>query len=195
VSARSSASNGGDPPASFGSAHNARAMRPQRVPVARFPAPRERRPSGVRHLHRAVVVAVVAVRMVQLAIDQIIRVVAVRHGLVPAPRSVTVPGVVAVVVPRGARGRVGAVHLQAVVVHVVPVRVVQVPVVQVIDVPVVADGRVSAVRSVLVVMPAVRPMIVAHFCSSAAGFLDYHNGPDLAASSIQGCAQALIVAC
>jgi hypothetical protein len=49
---------------------------------------------GSRNLDLAVVVAVVAVRVVQVAVHQVIDVVAVRHGLVAAARAVLVALVV-----------------------------------------------------------------------------------------------------
>jgi len=80
-----------------------------------------------------VVVAVVAVRVVQVAADEVIDVVAVRHRLVPAALAVDVADLVAAaVVRRGTRGRVRGVDRQHVLVDVVAVRVVQVAVVQVV---------------------------------------------------------------
>lgn len=38
--------------------------------------------------HRPVVVAVIPMRMMQVAFDEVIEVIAVRHGLVPAARAV-----------------------------------------------------------------------------------------------------------
>ena len=60
-----------------------------------------------RHLHLAVVVAVVAVRVVQVAVHQVIDVVAVRHRLVAAARAVAVALVVLAAVVAAACSRRG----------------------------------------------------------------------------------------
>ena len=97
------------------------------------------------------VVAVVTVRMVQMAIDEVIDVVAMRHGFVAAAGAVDVSGFVAAAVVVGRAGvRVGGADGDAVFIDVVAVRVVQVAVVQVINVAFVFDGGVAAVRAVLV---------------------------------------------
>ncbi|GMV91731.1 MAG: hypothetical protein AMXMBFR82_15090 [Candidatus Hydrogenedentota bacterium] len=49
----------------------------------------------LHNLHRPVVVAVVAVGMVKVAVDEVIDVVAVGHGFVTATRSVDMRGIVA----------------------------------------------------------------------------------------------------
>jgi hypothetical protein len=104
-----------------------------------------------------VVVAVVAVRVVQVAADEVIGVVAVGHGLVAAAGAVLVGLVVAVAgVGRRAGGRVGGADRQAVLLDAAAVGVVQVAVVQVIDVVFVLDGGVAAAGAVLVVVVFVR---------------------------------------
>ena len=73
------------------------------------------------------VVAVVAMRVMQVAIDKVVHVVPMRHGLVPATGAVDVVGLVARAHMRGrARVRVLAGHRQRVLVDVILVRVVQV---------------------------------------------------------------------
>ena len=81
------------------------------------------------------IVAVAAVRVVQMAVDQIVDVVAVRHRLVAAPGSVLVPRLVpgAAVVRRAAVGIAGR-HLDDVLIDVIAMRMVQVAVVQIVDV-------------------------------------------------------------
>ena len=101
-------------------------------------------------LDLAVVVAVVAVGVVQVAIDQVIDVVAVRHRFVAAAGAVAVAlGVLAAVVAGRAGRGVGAPDRQGVLLDRAAVLVVQVAVVQVVGVAVVLDGRVAAVRPVL----------------------------------------------
>ena len=70
------------------------------------------------------VVAVVAVRMVQMAIDEVINVVAMRYGFVSAAGAVYMSRFVAVAVMiRGADVRVGGADGDAVFINVVAVRV------------------------------------------------------------------------
>lgn len=122
------------------------------------------------------VVAVVTVRVMEVALYQVVDMVTVRHGLVAATRAVLMAGFVpAAVMGRRAADRVYAVHLEAVFVDMVLVRVMEVPFVQVIDMPIVDDRGVTAAGTVYVVVwPFV--LLMAHgslpflsaACSSAA---------------------------
>ena len=99
------------------------------------------------------IVAVVAVRMVEMPIDEVVDVIAVRHGLVAASGTVDVVRIV----PRaamlgGAADRVGLVDGERMRIDVVVVCMVQRAVVQVVDVVAVNDGRVSAIGAVNVGM-------------------------------------------
>ena len=111
-----------------------------------------------------VVVAVVAVRVMEVPVDQVVDVVAVRHGLVPAAGAVGVGGVVSFAgVTRRTVRRVGLVDLEAVLVDVVAVGMMQVAVVQVVDVPFVIDADVAALGAVGVVVVGVgRAVILRH---------------------------------
>src|SRR5205807_2193763 len=106
--------------------------------------------------HLAVVVAVAAVRVVQMALHQVIGVVAVRHGFMAAARAVLVGLVMAAA---GVLGRAFAgvllAHRQLVLFHVLALNVVQVAIVQVIDVAVMLDGGVPAAGAVLMVVVGV----------------------------------------
>jgi len=96
---------------------------------------------------------VVAVRMVQVPVHEVIDVVAVRDGLVAAAGAVLVIGVVpAAFVFRRALVGILAADVNHVLVDVVLVRMVQVPVMQVIDVAVMNDRGMPAARAVNVVM-------------------------------------------
>jgi hypothetical protein len=99
--------------------------------------------------------------MMEVAADEIVDVVAVRHARVTAGRAVRMRLVVraAGVRRRAAREVLTALGDQ-VLVDVVAVDVVQVPVVQVIDVPLVLDGRMAAACAVLVRVALVRAVIV-----------------------------------
>jgi hypothetical protein len=117
-----------------------------------------------RDVHRPVVVAVAAVRVVQVALDQVIDVIAVGHRLVAAARAVPVfRGVGGAVMVRCAGRGVRAADFDPVLLDASGGHVVQVAVVEVIDVAVVPDARVAAVRAVDVVVAGV--MFLAHFNS------------------------------
>jgi hypothetical protein len=101
-----------------------------------------------------VVVAVVAVRMMQPAIDQEIHMVAVRHRLMAAVVVLAAAG------NGGAPGGVGRIHCQGVLVIVSIVRAVQMAVMQVVYVAVVANACMATVVAVNVAMLFVN--VVAH---------------------------------
>ena len=109
------------------------------------------------------IVAVPVVCVVQVAPDDVVRVVAVRHGLVAAVLAVRVARVVvAARVTGGAARRIGAADVEAVAVDVIAVHVVHVTVVEVVGVTLVLDRGVAAIRSVDVGMVGVRLVVVAH---------------------------------
>ncbi len=99
------------------------------------------------------VVAVAVVRMVQVAIYQIVHVIAVGNGFMTAAGTMNVLCVVArAIMAAGAiRGIVG-VYIQGMLIHVIAVNMVQVAVVQVIDVVAMLDGGVAAIETMLMVM-------------------------------------------
>jgi hypothetical protein len=101
-----------------------------------------------------VVVAVIAVRMVQVAFDEIVDVIPMRHRFMTAPRSVNVARVVAPAARR-ALVRIFGTHFEPVLVYMIAVRVMQMTVMQVINMIVVRDRSMSAVRAVLMVVVSV----------------------------------------
>lgn len=104
-----------------------------------------------RHGHRTVVVAVVAVGVVQVPVHEVVHVVAMWHGLVSAAGAVHVTRVVrAAVVVGCALIRVLRADRQHMLVDVVTVGVMQVAIVQVVHVPVVLQRGVAAAGTVLV---------------------------------------------
>ena len=104
-------------------------------------------------VERAVVVAVPLVRAMQVPVHEVIDVVSVRYRLVPAARPVHVGRVVPPACVTGrARGRMGFVHLDPVLVEVAVVRMVKVPVVQIVHVALVLDRNVPAALAVLVIV-------------------------------------------
>jgi hypothetical protein len=109
----------------------------------------------------AVVVAVLAVLMVQVAVHQVVDVTRVRNGLVPAVVAVLMLGLVtpAAMVGRAAI-RMRVVDLEHVLVDVIAVRMVQVAVVHVIDVVAVCDSGVPATGAVLMCVIGMGAMLV-----------------------------------
>lgn len=107
------------------------------------------------------VIAVALVLVVQMAVHQVINVVAVGHRLVAAAGAVAmVSAVASACVAAGALVRIAFGHGNDVLVHVVAVGVVQVAVVQVIRMALVANGLVAAAGAVPVVVVGV--LITAH---------------------------------
>ncbi len=95
------------------------------------------------------VVAVAVVLVMQVTVDEVVDVVAVRDRLVTAAGPMDVVGGVARArVARAAGVRMAFVDAEDVVVHVVAVRVAQVPVLDEVDVALVDDGDMAAARTV-----------------------------------------------
>ena len=95
----------------------------------------------------------IAMRMVQVPVDQLVDVIPMRYRLMPATGAMDVTGLVpcALVVGRAAI-RIALRHLDHVLVDVIAMRVMQVPVVKIVDVIAVAYGGVTAARAMLVRM-------------------------------------------
>ena len=104
----------------------------------------------------------VAMGMVQVAVDEIIDVIAVGHGFVAAAGSVDVSGRVrSAAMPARALIRIGGVHVEHVHIVVVVVRMMEAAVFEVIGVPRVLDGDVPA-RGTVVVCVAVMFVAAIH---------------------------------
>jgi hypothetical protein len=106
-----------------------------------------------------VVVAVIAVRMVELLADEVVDVVAVRNGLVAAAFAVDVARVVTVTLWRAVR-RVLGVDLEYVLVCVVLMRVMKMTFMQIVDVARVSDSGVPAAALMLMFRVGVNPVFV-----------------------------------
>jgi hypothetical protein len=107
-------------------------------------------------LDRAVVITVIAVRMMKVAVDQIVDMIAMRYRFVSAARPVDMVRIMgATVMARCTSVRVLCADLKPVLVYVIGMRMMQVPVMQVIDVIAMFDGRVPAVCAVLMVVVGV----------------------------------------
>jgi len=108
-----------------------------------------------------VVVAVAAVRVVKVPRDEVVHVISMRHGRVPALCRVdVVGGVPRAAMRRRARGRVRRADLEHVLVDMIVVAVMEMTIVQVVDVVAVTDRDMAAIGSVNVVV--VRMGVVAH---------------------------------
>jgi hypothetical protein len=89
--------------------------------------------------------------VMQVPIDQVVDMVAVRHRLVPASWTVHVPAVVpAAPVLRCASVRIGRRYLDGVLVNVILVQMVQMAVVEIVDVIAMANGSMPTRAAVLV---------------------------------------------
>jgi hypothetical protein len=108
----------------------------------------------------AVIVAMTAVRMVQVAIHEVIDVVVVRHRFMAAIRAVDVSGIVTRC-RRGAAVRISGADFDNVFIDVIGVRMMQMPFVQVIDMTVVFHGRVAAAGAVVMIVMRMN-FVVAH---------------------------------
>ena len=91
----------------------------------------------------------VAVLVVQTAVDDVVDVIAVRYGFVATTFAVNVA---VAAVNRMAAVRIGSIDTQCMLVVVAVVLMVQVAVVQIIDVAFVFDGSMAAVCAVNVIM-------------------------------------------
>ena len=91
------------------------------------------------------VVAMVAMRMMQVSIDQIIDVIAMRHGFVSAARPMHVSGVMprAAVLRRAGIG-IGRGHLDHMLVDMIAMGMMQMAVMEVVHVTAMLHGRVPA---------------------------------------------------
>jgi hypothetical protein len=101
-----------------------------------------------------VVVAVIAVRMVQVAVDEIVDVIPMRHRFMAAPRPVDVARRVAAAARRALVGIFGA-DFEPVLVDMIAVRMMQMTVMHVINVIAVLDCCMSTVRAMPMVVVCV----------------------------------------
>lgn len=104
-------------------------------------------------LDRAVVITVIAVRMMKVTVDQIVDVIAMRYRFMSTARPVDMARIMsATVMVRCTSVWVLCADLKPVLVYMIGMWMMQVPVMQVIDVIAMFDGRVPAVRAVLMVV-------------------------------------------
>lgn len=133
------------------------------------------------------IVAVIAVRVVQVSVDQVVDVIAVGNRFVAAAGSVLM--LVLVLgggVPCCAAVRVFVIDRDPVLIDVTLVRMVQMPVVEIVGVTVVADGEMTAVRPVFVVVAGVHGVIAFSHAGSFSSVRGQHASPAPALAQIAG---------
>ncbi|NUY04548.1 hypothetical protein [Paraburkholderia youngii] len=116
------------------------------------------------------VIAVVAVRVMKMAVNQIIDMIAMRYWVVSAARAVDVARFMATAV-WCALVRIFCANVDLVFVHVIAVRMVQMAIVQIVYVIAMLDCGVSAARAMLMVM-----VCVMRFAASAHACLLFPSG-------------------
>jgi hypothetical protein len=103
-----------------------------------------------------VIVAVIAVRMMQMPVHEVIDMIAVRDCSMATIGAVLVSGFVALAAVLGsAIGRVGRAYGQGMLLHLGALDVVQVAILQIIDMALVYDAGVAAIWAMLVRVPVV----------------------------------------
>ena len=115
------------------------------------------------------VIAMAVVWMMEVAVDQVVDVVAVRHRLVAAAGAVLMLGVVtAAAVLGSALGWVGVAHLDRMLIDVVAMRAVEVPVVEIVEMTGMHDRGVATSRPVGMVVALIY-LVSLHDSSGSAG--------------------------
>lgn len=107
----------------------------------------------LRQIDGAMIIAMITVRMMQVAVHKIVDVVPMGNRFVSAGWPVYVIGCVAAAVMVGRTAiRVFRADLESVLIDMIGMRVVQMSIMQIVDMIAVPDGRVPAVRPVLVIV-------------------------------------------
>lgn len=117
------------------------------------------------NLERTVIVAMIAMWMMQTAIDEIVDVIAVRHGIMAAARAMNMILAVADMVrQRPAARRIDRADLDHMLVDVIAMRMMQVSIVKIVDVIAMAHGDVTTVGAMhMTVIGMVRKVASGHF--------------------------------
>jgi hypothetical protein len=125
-------------------------------------------PTLLFDLQRAVIVAMAVMRVMQVAVYQVVDMISMRHRIMAAIGTVHVPFLVANTLMIGrASVRVRCVHFNHVFINMIPVHMVQVPVMKIIDVFVMTDRLMPAVWPVLVRVASMLLAFVHHNSSTA----------------------------
>lgn len=122
--------------------------------LVRSPFRRQQESVLVSHdLDGAVVITVIAVRMVQMAVDEIVDMIDVRDRFVAAARAMDVSSIMpgAAMVGR-ATIRILVAHLNPMLIHMIGVRMVKMTIVEIVDMVAMPNRDVAALRSVRVIV-------------------------------------------
>jgi hypothetical protein len=93
----------------------------------------------------------IPVRMMEMAVDKIVNVIAVRHGFVATPHAVPVFGAMPTAAMLGcACARIGGAYRDDVLVDVIGMHVMKMSIMQVIDMAGMPNGGVAAIGAMLV---------------------------------------------
>jgi hypothetical protein len=111
--------------------------------------------SPLGQLDEAVNVAVIRVRMMEVTVDEIVDMIAVRHGVVTTTGSVHVLAPMRAADVRHAAGGIHRIDRDDAIIEVPCVRAVEMTIVQKVDVVTVANSGVAAFRAVLVIVVCV----------------------------------------
>ena len=118
-------------------------------------------------LNRTVMVAVIAVGMVEMTLHHIVDVIAVRNCLMAAIRSMPVLCIVAVAcMAVGAVGGVCSIDLKLMLINMTFMQGMQMPVMEIIGMAIVNDRGMSAIFSMLMAMVLVHLVLLRHLCIS-----------------------------
>lgn len=117
------------------------------------------------NLKRSMVITVIAVRVMKMAINEIVDVIAVRHGLVTTARTMDMPGFMAgTTVFRRATVRVLFTHFNHMLIDMILMRMMKVTVMQIIDMVPMANSGMTAARTVFMCVVGVMRMVaLSHF--------------------------------
>ena len=101
---------------------------------------------GLSRFQLTVIVTMIAVRMMKMPINQVIYMISMRHGFVPAARSMHVRLIMApAAVLRRASVWIGRRHLDRMFINVIAMHVVQMSVMQVVNVSTMVNRCMSAI--------------------------------------------------
>lgn len=120
--------------------------------------------SAFEHFDGAVIVAMIAMGMMEMTINQVINVIAVRDGFVTATGAMDVARFMAIaMVLRRATVGVCVRYGDYMFIHVVFMWMMKMTIVQIVDMPFVTDGGMAAVGSMnMVMIGVVREVACAH---------------------------------
>ena len=118
--------------------------------------------SGFRH--RTMVIAMIVMRIMQMSVDQIINMVAMRYCLMPTVRPMHMLGWMSGALMSGCAAlRIGRCYANHMFIDMAFMRMMQMAVVQIIDVAIVHDPGVAALRPMrMIVVFVLRRVTMAH---------------------------------